>query len=354
MADLAKRKIAEANAAMAAAAKCLKTGMFSRWKPDWEAAAAEYEKAATAYRVAKNNDLAIDAFVKASEAHERFDSGFMAAKHMETAAALAGGGSLRQPDKAAKLYERASVLHQEDARVENAAEALGKAARALEGVDAAATARGCTLAIAACDLYADDVHDSDVSEMRIIASLEAYKLAVPYLMRAGAPAKAAALLRRQALVHARLEQPHNLCRCELSAVVAGLAADDFTGAVAGCDAALARGDGFAGTTEAAAATSLIDAFSAQSADALAACKADQAFSFLDNQITLAVRGLTLASATAYDMPAPSLSLTAISGGGGGGGGGGDASGEAVLDLEPAVAAVYIAPEDQQFDDDDLC
>ena len=48
-----QRKLAEGEKHMVAAAKCLKTRPFGRWKVDWEEAAAEYDKAATAFKVAK-------------------------------------------------------------------------------------------------------------------------------------------------------------------------------------------------------------------------------------------------------------------------------------------------------------
>ena len=43
------RKLKEAEACMAAGAKCTKTGFFGKWKADWESAASEYERAATSY-----------------------------------------------------------------------------------------------------------------------------------------------------------------------------------------------------------------------------------------------------------------------------------------------------------------
>ena len=78
-----------------------------------EAAAAEYEKAAVAFRVAQAMPRAIDAFSKAADMHEKFDSGYMAAKHMETAAFLAGAGGLKEPLQSAELYERAAS-HDDD------------------------------------------------------------------------------------------------------------------------------------------------------------------------------------------------------------------------------------------------
>ena len=131
-----QRKVAEGEKSMVAAAKCLKTSLFSRWKVDWEEAAAEYEKAATAFKVGKALAKAVDAFCKASEAHEHFESNFMAAKHLDSAAFLTK--ELRDPGQAAALYERSSRLHMDGGRVDAAAEALGKAARALEASGVAA------------------------------------------------------------------------------------------------------------------------------------------------------------------------------------------------------------------------
>ena len=62
------RKLKEGEAAMAAGAKCKKTSLLGRWKPDWEGASSEYEKAATAFRVGKAIHQAIGMYQKASEA----------------------------------------------------------------------------------------------------------------------------------------------------------------------------------------------------------------------------------------------------------------------------------------------
>lgn len=344
------RKIAEGEKALLDGAKCLRTSMLGRWKPDYEAAGAEYETAATAFRVAKALPRAIDAFCKASAMHEKFDSGYMAGKHLETAAFLAGAGGLRDAAQSAELYEKAAKLHQPDGRLENAAEDLGKAARALEGVD---NARANVLAGAACDLYADPDVAADASEMRTIASIEVYKLAVGLALRTSQPARAAPLLRRQALVHAKLDQPHNVARCELSAVIVNIAADDFIGAADGCEAAQGRGDGFAGTDEAAAAEELLGAYAAQNQDALTACLARPQFGFVDNSVSLLARGLTLQSC---GCPRDRLSPDYSSNYGGGG-----ASGAARAALPDASAAGMgtgtgdfgeVAPEDELTED--LC
>ncbi len=353
-----KKKIAEAEKALLDATKCTKTSMFGRWKPDYEAAAAEYEKAAVAFRVAKAMPRAIDAFSKAADMHEKFDSGYMAAKHMETAAFLAGVGGLKEPLQSAELYERAAGLHRIDGRVENAAECLGKGARALEGVD---NARGATLATEACDLYDEDVL-ADASDMRTIQSLEPCKLAVQFHLRTGRPGLAAPVLRRQARVHVKLEQPHNVAKCELSAVVVCLAADEFANAADGCSAAQERGDGFAGTDEAQAAEELLSAYTSQSEEALAACLGQSVFSFLDNQVSLTAKTLTLRSCGVPGERLTQAYSSNFGGGGGssGGGSGGGGGAKAAVAMGGGAASLgegtgdfgEVAPEEELTED--LC
>ena len=302
------RKLAEGEKALLEAAKCLKSGWFK--KPDHEAAAAEYEKAATAFRVGKAIPRAVDAFCRAAEAHTHFDSGYMAAKHLETAAFLTGAGGMKQSAQCADLYEKASRQHQLDGRAGNASEALGKAAKALEMDD---PTRGAALATQACDLLDEECQESDVKELTLIAALEAYKVATSYMLRAKQFAAAAKLLRRQAKAHARVEQPHNVARCELSSVIAFLAADDYASACQACEQAQIQGEGFCGTDEADAAMEMLEAFAAQDEERVAAARSKQTITFLDNQVAVAARGLTLRG---VGVPRAMVKTAGSKGGGG--------------------------------------
>lgn len=295
------RKLAEAEAAMAAGAKLLKTSMFGRWKPDYEMAATEYEKAAVAFRVAKAMPQAIGAFMKCAEAHEQSNSKFMAAKHLETAALLAKD-NLKLYEQTCQLYEKSSKLHEEDNRVDAAADALIKAARAIESEN---TERGSKLVEVACDLYENAI---ELTEVQVLQSLDTYKAAVQYLNRAKQYARAASLLSRQASVHARVDQPHNVARCELSSIILLLKANKFVAAEDGCNAAQARGDGFGGNDEAFAAVELLDAYARQSAEAIAACVAQPVFTYLDNHVTLIARGAIFCLLMSLMGPAPLLPL----------------------------------------------
>ena len=65
--------------------------------------------------MAKDLQRAIDASVKASEAHTHLDQRmYMSAKHLESAAFFAK--DLKRPDEAARLYEEAASFHQVRAR----------------------------------------------------------------------------------------------------------------------------------------------------------------------------------------------------------------------------------------------
>ena len=84
--------------------------------------------------MAKDLQRAIDASVKASEAHSHLDQKmYMSAKHLESAAFFAR--DLKRPDEAARLYEEAASFHQMDGEYGAAAEDLAKGGRALEGHD---------------------------------------------------------------------------------------------------------------------------------------------------------------------------------------------------------------------------
>ena len=66
--------------------------------------------------MAKDLQRAIDASVKASEAHSHLDQKmYMSAKHLESAAFFAK--DLKRPDEAARLYEEAASFHQVRVRV---------------------------------------------------------------------------------------------------------------------------------------------------------------------------------------------------------------------------------------------
>ena len=113
-----QKKIAEAEAAFASGMKAEKAGvscgfwgrMVGGGSVDWDLAAADYERAATGFKVAKEHSRAIDAFERAAHAQGNLSEGeFMASKHLESAAFLAL--ELKRHAAAASLYEQSATVH---------------------------------------------------------------------------------------------------------------------------------------------------------------------------------------------------------------------------------------------------
>ncbi|KAG6393882.1 hypothetical protein SASPL_144456 [Salvia splendens] len=105
---------------------------LTRWNADWRNATALYEQAGNAYRLARKFEQAKEAFEKASKGHEMLASPWDAAKHMETAGALAK--DVGNWNEVSDFYRRASELYIECGRVQPASDALAKWARFMKFV----------------------------------------------------------------------------------------------------------------------------------------------------------------------------------------------------------------------------
>ncbi|KAM8711953.1 hypothetical protein ACLKA7_012464 [Drosophila subpalustris] len=127
--SLATKKIAEAEELVRQAEKSLKTSLL-KWVPDYDSAADEYSKAATAYRIAKAFDKSKECFLKAIECYKNNKAWFHAAKCYEQIFLLA-----KETDTLADVDEYASkacTLYQQHGSPEAAASALDKAAKLTE------------------------------------------------------------------------------------------------------------------------------------------------------------------------------------------------------------------------------
>ena len=341
---IAAKKRAEGEECMRAAEKAKKTSpMKLKFSPDWESAYSEYEKAITCFKVAKDMQRAIDACIMASEAHTHLDHRmYMSAKHLETAAFIAKN-DLKRPDEAARLYVEAATFHQMDGEHGNAAEDLSKAGRSVEESE---PERGAKLMTQACASVAEIEEEG-----KLAMGVDVYKQAVAYLLRVKQFSEAAELLKKQAVVHTRLQQPHGVARCELSITVVLLAADNFDGAEERHYAALERGDGYAGSDEVGVGSRLLAAFTSQSDEEVAAAVKEHTLTHLENQVARAAKTLTLQSA---GVPMHKIDRGGAASGGGAGAGGSGASsgGGGALPLAGTGDFGEVAPEDE-VDDDDL-
>ncbi|XP_016927953.3 gamma-soluble NSF attachment protein [Drosophila suzukii] len=129
MSGVAAKKIAEAENLVKQAEKSLKLSML-KWVPDYDSAADEYSKAATAYRIAKSYDKSKECFLKAIDCYKNNKAWFHAAKAYEQIILLS-----KDADKLHEVEEYANKsanLYQQHGSPEAAASALDKAAKLTE------------------------------------------------------------------------------------------------------------------------------------------------------------------------------------------------------------------------------
>ncbi|ALC42431.1 CG6208 [Drosophila busckii] len=127
--SMSAKKIAEAEELVRTAEKSLKTSLL-KWVPDYDSAADEYSKAATAYRIAKSYDKSKECLLKAIDAYKNNKSWFHAAKAYEQLILVS-----KDMDKLTDVEEyanKACSLYQQHGSPEAAASALDKAAKLTE------------------------------------------------------------------------------------------------------------------------------------------------------------------------------------------------------------------------------
>jgi tetratricopeptide (TPR) repeat protein len=198
---------------IAKADKLTKLSM-TRWSADWKSATSLYEQAALGFRLAKKYEKAKVAFEKASKGQEMQSSPWDAAKHMESAAALAK--ELGKWNEVTDFYRRASELYNECDRAQPASDALARGARALED---AQPEEAIKLYIDACNsLEEDDKHQM---------AFELYRAASCVYIKLEKYNDAAAFLLRWGLAADKCNATHSQCKAYLSAIIVYLYAHDF-------------------------------------------------------------------------------------------------------------------------------
>lgn len=187
---------------------------LTRWSADWRGATLLYEQAAVGFRLAKDYEKAKVAFEKASKGQEMLSSQWDAAKHMESAAALAK--ELNNWGEVADFYRRASELYTECGRSQPASDALAKGARALED---AAPDEAIQLYTDACTILEEDGKEQ--------MAFDLYRAATSVYIKLEKYADAATFLLRWGLAADKCKATYSQFKAYLSAVVVYLYAHDF-------------------------------------------------------------------------------------------------------------------------------
>lgn len=125
-------RLVEANKLIEEGEKYLKTGLF-KWRADYDSAAPCFEKAAVAFKNAKDYEKACGLYLKGANCHYRNGSRFHAGKDYEEAGMVCK--ELKKFDKFAEHFDHASNLYLEDGTPETSALCLIRAGKTLEHIE---------------------------------------------------------------------------------------------------------------------------------------------------------------------------------------------------------------------------
>ncbi|EPS66290.1 hypothetical protein M569_08488, partial [Genlisea aurea] len=262
----------------------LTTLSFTRWNADWRNATALYEQAAIAFRLAKKYEQAKDAFERASKGQEMLSSPWDAAKHMESAAALAK--ELSNWKEVSDFYRRASELYIECGRSQPASDALAKGARALEDKS---PEDAIQLYLDACSALEDDGKEQ--------MAFDLYRAAASIYIKLEKYEDAANLFIKLALA-ADKGYAHSQCKAYLSAITVYLFAHDFKQAEK-CYNDCCQVDAFLNSDQNRAAARLLSAYSDGDAEEIKRAAQSSTISNLDHMIIKLARKLPTGDITAF-------------------------------------------------------
>nr|XP_039258206.1 gamma-soluble NSF attachment protein-like [Styela clava] len=133
MTDRAAKKLQEGLQHMEEAEKHLKTGFF-KWRPDYDSAAASFQNAGLAFKLAKQYEKAYAAYERLADAHYKLGARFHAAKAYEEAGNACR--ELNDYNKALAYYDRASDIYMENGTPDTAVLCLERAGKMTEMVNA--------------------------------------------------------------------------------------------------------------------------------------------------------------------------------------------------------------------------
>ncbi|XP_062915358.1 N-ethylmaleimide-sensitive factor attachment protein, gamma b isoform X1 [Mobula hypostoma] len=261
------QKINEALEHIAAAEKCLKTS-FLKWKPDYDGAASEYGKAAIAFKNAKQYDQAKDAFLKEAESHQNNRAFFHAAKAFEQAGMMLK--EMQKLPEAVQLIEKASMMFVENGTPDTAAMALDRAGKLIENVNLEK----------AVDLYQQAASVFE-NEDRLRQSAELLGKVSRLLVRARRLDEAAGSLQKEKNIYKEIENYPTCFKKTIAQVLVHLHRNDYVAADK-CVRESYSIPGFNGSEDCIALEQLLEGFDQQDQDQVFAICNSALFKYMDN------------------------------------------------------------------------
>ncbi|NXC43941.1 SNAG protein, partial [Penelope pileata] len=273
---MAAQKINEALEHIAKAEKYLKTG-FLKWKPDYDSAATEYGKAAVAFKNAKQYDQAREACLREAEAHENNKALFHAAKAYEQAGMMLK--EMQRLPEAVQLIEKASMMYLENGTPDTAAIALERAGKLIENVSPEK----------AVQLYQQAASVFE-NEERLRQALEMLGKASRLLVRGRRLDEAALSLQKEKSLYKEIENYPTCYKKTIAQVLVHLHRNDYVAAER-CVRESYSIPGFNGSEDCAALEQLLEGYDQQDQDQVSEVCNLPLFKYMDNDY--AKLGLTL-------------------------------------------------------------
>ncbi|XP_055623889.1 gamma-soluble NSF attachment protein [Toxorhynchites rutilus septentrionalis] len=209
-------KIEEAQEHIRQAEKSLKTSLL-KWRPDYDNAADEYNKAATCFRNAKALDQCKDCLLKASECHRQNRAIFHAAKCLDQVILICK--DMNNLGEVRKYAEKACNLYQQHGSPESGASTMDKAAKILES----------THPEDALQLYKQAVDVATIEDSSRQGAEYASKVA-RILVKLGLYDQAADAIRREIGLHQQVGSDAAIGRLAVVLVLVQLARGDYVAA----------------------------------------------------------------------------------------------------------------------------
>ncbi|KAL7887587.1 hypothetical protein AOLI_G00053080 [Acnodon oligacanthus] len=261
------QKINEAHEHIAKAEKYLKTS-FMKWKPDYDSAASEYAKAAVAFKNAKQLEEAKDAYLQEAEAHTNNRSLFHAAKALEQAGMMLK--DMQRLPEAVQYIEKASMMYVENGTPDTAAMALDRAGKLIEPVDLSK----------AVDLYqrAASVFEN---EERLRQAVELLGKASRLLVRQKKFDEAAVSLQKEKNMYRDIENYPTCFKKTIAQVLVHLHRGDFVAADK-CVRESYSIPGFSGSEDCVALEQLLQGYDQQDEDQVSRVCNSPLFRYMDN------------------------------------------------------------------------
>ncbi|KAL6488421.1 hypothetical protein MHYP_G00021620 [Metynnis hypsauchen] len=261
------QKINEAHEHIAKAEKYLKTS-FMKWKPDYDSAASEYAKAAVAFKNAKQLEEAKDAYLQEAEAHTNNRSLFHAAKALEQAGMMLK--DMQRLPEAIQYIEKASMMYVENGTPDTAAMALDRAGKLIEPVDLSK----------AVDLYqrAASVFEN---EERLRQAVELLGKASRLLVRQKKFDEAAVSLQKEKNMYRDIENYPTCFKKTIAQVLVHLHRGDFVAADK-CVRESYSIPGFSGSEDCVALEQLLQGYDQQDEDQVSLVCNSPLFRYMDN------------------------------------------------------------------------